>query len=312
MTSPIYVAYHSVDHDISFWQDALAPLLPGITLVTPDTPEAQEAEVMITWNPPEGMIAGLKNLKGVVSLAQGVDHVLNGKTFPTHLKFARLIDPYMSEAMAEWVMLTVLEYHRDAMAYRAAEKRHDWIRLAPRIAGRTTVAVMGLGAIGRVVAETLTHLKFNVIGWSRSEKSIPGVKSFHGDDGFKSCLNQADILVSILPLTAATTNIYNADHFAQMKQGVAFINAGRGKQVVEDDLIATIDNGHLSGATLDVMVTEPLPQDHGFWDHPKINVWPHVSAQTNPETSGQQVAKAITDIREGRTPDNSVNVTRGY
>ena len=312
MTSPIYIVYHSVDHEMQFWQDALTPLLPGITLVTADMPEAQDAEVMITWNPPEGMIAGLKNLKGVVSLAQGVDHVLNGKTFPDHLKFARLIDPYMSEAMAEWVMLTTLEYHRDAMEYREAEKRHDWIRLSPRIAGRTTVAVMGLGAIGSVVAETLTHLKFNVIGWSRSEKSIPGVTSYHGEDGFTSCLKEADILVSILPLTDATENIYNADHFAQMKQGAAFINAGRGKQVVEDDLIRAIDQGHLRGATLDVMVTEPLPEDHGFWAHPKINVWPHVSAQTNPESAGEQVAKAITDIREGRNPDNSVNIARGY
>ena len=312
MTSPIYIVYHSVDHEMQFWQDALTPLLPGITLVTADMPEAQNAEVMITWNPPEGMIAGLKNLKGVVSLAQGVDHVLNGKTFPDHLKFARLIDPYMSEAMAEWVMLTTLEYHRDAMEYREAEKRHDWIRLSPRIAGRTTVAVMGLGAIGSVVAETLTHLKFNVIGWSRSEKSIPGVTSYHGEDGFTSCLKEADILVSILPLTDATENIYNADHFAQMKQGAAFINAGRGKQVVEDDLIRAIDQGHLRGATLDVMVTEPLPEDHGFWAHPKINVWPHVSAQTNPESAGEQVAKAITDIREGRDPDNSVNIARGY
>ena len=312
MTSPIYIVYHSVDHEMQFWQDALTPLLPGITLVTADMPEAQDAEVMITWNPPEGMIAGLKNLKGVVSLAQGVDHVLNGKTFPDHLKFARLIDPYMSEAMAEWVMLTTLEYHRDAMEYREAEKRHDWIRLSPRIAGRTTVAVMGLGAIGSVVAETLTHLKFNVIGWSRSEKSIPGVTSYHGEDGFTSCLKEADILVSILPLTDATENIYNADHFTQMKQGAAFINAGRGKQVVEDDLIRAIDQGHLRGATLDVMVTEPLPEDHGFWAHPKINVWPHVSAQTNPESAGEQVAKAITDIREGRDPDNSVNIARGY
>ena len=312
MTSPIYIVYHSVDHEMQFWQDALTPLLPGITLVTADMPEAQDAEVMITWNPPEGMIAGLKNLKGVVSLAQGVDHVLNGKTFPDHLKFARLIDPYMSEAMAEWVMLTTLEYHRDAMEYREAEKRHDWIRLSPRIAGRTTVAVMGLGAIGSVVAETLTHLKFNVIGWSRSEKSIPGVTSYHGEDGFTSCLKEADILVSILPLTDATENIYNANHFAQMKQGAAFINAGRGKQVVEDDLIRAIDQGHLRGATLDVMVTEPLPEDHGFWAHPKINVWPHVSAQTNPESAGEQVAKAITDIREGRDPDNSVNIARGY
>lgn len=312
MTAPLYVVYHSVDHEMTFWQDALSPLLPGITLVTADMPEAQEAEVIITWNPPEGMIAGLKNLKGVISLAQGVDHVLNGKTFPSHLKFARLIDPYMSEAMAEWVTLTVLEYHRDAAAYRDAEKRHDWIRLAPKIAGRTNVAVMGLGAIGSVVAETLTHLKFNVIGWSRSEKSIPGVTCFHGDAGFQTCLNTADILVSILPLTDATENIYNAKHFAEMKKGAAFINAGRGKQVVEPDLIAAIDNGHLSGATLDVMVTEPLPVDHGFWDHPKINVWPHVSAQTNPDSAGEQVAKAITDIRAGRAPDNSVNIARGY
>ena len=196
------------------------------------------------------MIAGLPNLKGVISLAQGVDHVLNGKTFPDHLKFARLIDPYMSEAMAEWIMLTVLEYHRDAMAYRDAEKRHDWIRLAPRIAGKTTVAVMGLGAIGSVVAQTLTHLKFNVIGWSRTEKSMPGVTCYHGDDGFKTCLETADIVTSILPLTAATENIYNAGSFARMKKGAAFINAGRGKHVVENDLINAIDDGHLSECNL--------------------------------------------------------------
>ena len=312
MTAPLYIVYHSVDHEMSFWQAALEPLLPGATLVTADQPEAQDAEVMITWNPPEGMIAGLKNLKGVISLAQGVDHVLNGKTFPDHLKFARLIDPYMSEAMAEWVMLTVLEYHRDAAAYRAAQSRHDWIRLIPKIAARTTVAVMGLGAIGSVVAETLTHMKFNVIGWSRREKSIPNVTSYHGDDGFQTCLKKADILISILPLTDATENIYNASSFSRMKKGAAFINAGRGKQVVESDLIAAIDSGHLSGATLDVMVTEPLPEDHEFWDHPKINVWPHVSAQTNPETAGEQVVEAITDILAGRDPRNSVNIARGY
>jgi len=312
MTEPIYIVYHSVDHKIEFWQDALNPLMPGIKLVTADQPEAQNAEVMITWNPPEGMIASLPNLKGVISLAQGVDHVLNGKTFPRHLKFARLIDPYMSEAMAEWVTLTVLEYHRDAATYRDAETRHDWIRLPPRIAARTTVAVMGLGAIGSVVAETLTHLKFDVIGWSRSEKSIPGVTCYHGDDGFETCLKTADILVSILPLTAATENIFNAKHFALMKKGAAFINAGRGKQVVEADLINALDQDHLRGATLDVMVTEPLPADHPFWDHPKVNVWPHVSAQTNPESAGEQVAEAISDIRAGREPRNSVNIARGY
>ncbi|MCE2517797.1 MAG: glyoxylate/hydroxypyruvate reductase A [Alphaproteobacteria bacterium] len=312
MTAPLYIAYHSVDHSIDYWQKHLSPLVPGIELVHADEARAQEAEVLLTWNPPEGMVAGLKNLKGVVSLAQGVDHVLNGKTFPSHLKFARLIDPYMSEAMAEWVMLTVLEYHRDVPQYRAAERRKDWIRLEPNIAADTTVAIMGLGAIGSVVATTLTKLKFNVIGWSRSEKSLQGVTAFHGDDGFDACLTQADIIVSILPLTTETENIYNSTTFSKMKPGAAFINSGRGKQVVEDDLIAAVDSGHLRGATLDVMRVEPLPTDHGFWDHPKINVWPHVSAQTHGATSGPQIAEAIADIRAGRDPRNSVNIARGY
>ena len=312
MAAPVYIAYHSVDHPIDYWQRHLAPLVPGLELVWADDPKAQEAEVLLTWNPPEGMVAGLGKLKGVISLAQGVDHVLNGKTFPRHLKFARLIDPYMSEAMAEWVMLTVLEYHRDVPQYRAAETRKDWIRLEPNIAADTTVAVMGLGAIGAVVATTLTAMKFKVTGWSRTEKTLAGITTYHGDSGFDACLAEADIVVSILPLTAETQDIYNSTTFARMKPGAAFINSGRGKQVVEDDLIAAVDNGHLRGATLDVMRQEPLPTEHPFWDHPGINVWPHVSAQTHGATSGPQIAEAIADIRAGRDPRNSVNIARGY
>jgi glyoxylate/hydroxypyruvate reductase A len=312
MATPIYIAYHSDDDPIDYWQDSLSQLIPNLMLVPPHDPKAQEAEVLLTWKPPEGMVAGLKKLKGVVSLAQGVDHVLNGKTFPPHLKLARLIDPYMSEAMAEWVVLTVLEYHRDARQYRDAETNREWIRLRPNIAADTTVAVMGLGAIGSVVATALTHLKFNVIGWSRSAKAIDGVAAYHGNDGFDNCLKHADILVSILPLTAETENIFNAASFSKMKKGGAFINSGRGKQVVEADLIEAIDGGQLRGATLDVMAVEPLPTDHAFWRHPKISIWPHVSAQTNAVTAGAQIVEAITDIRGGRDPRNSVNLARGY
>ncbi len=313
MTAPIYIAYHSNDDPIEYWQDALASRIPNIQLVAATASDAADfAEVLLAWNPPEGMIVGLKNLKGVISLAQGVDHLLNGKAFPAHLKLARLIDPYMSEAMAEWVMLTVLEYHRDAPQYRTAEATRDWIRLAPNIAADTTIAVMGLGAIGAVVATTLTHLKFNVIGWSRSAKSIANVTAHHGEDGFTHCLEAADIIVSILPLTVETEHVYNAASFAKMKAGAVFINAGRGKHVVEADLITAIDRGHLRGATLDVMAVEPLPKDHAFWAHPKINIWPHVSAQTHAATAAEQIAEAIIDIRADRTPRNSVNIKRGY
>lgn len=311
-STPLIVAYYSNDHPISYWQEAMQVFIPNIKVVDATSPEAQNAEILMVWNPPEGMVSGLKSLKGVISLAQGVDHVLNGKTFPEHLKFARLIDPYMSEAMAEWVMLTVLEYHRDVAEYRAAQERHQWIRLRPNMASKTTVAILGLGAIGSHVAEKLSMMKFNTIGWSRSEKSIPGVTSYHGEDGLNACLAEADIVVSILPLTSETENMFNKESFAKMKQGAVFINAGRGREVVEDDLINAIDSGHLKGATLDVMVTEPLPESHPFWDHPKIRVWPHVSAQTNAESAGAQIAKAMQDMLAGRDPDNSVNIKRGY
>ena len=308
----IMVAYYADDHPRSYWQDALKPLIPEIEVVEATSPEAQEAEVLMAWNPPEDMMSGLKSLKGVISLAQGVDHVLEGKDFPSHLQLVRLIDPYMSEAMAEWVLLTVLEYHRDVEDYRDAQRRHEWIRLEPNIAAETTIAVFGLGAIGSHVAEKLSLMKFKSIGWSRSEKAIAGVECLTGDGGFAECLMRADMVISLLPLTSETENIFNRVSFGRMKEGSVFINAGRGRQVVEDDLLEMLDSGHLRGATLDVMVTEPLPEGHGFWDHPKIRLWPHVSAQTNPASASAQVAQAIRDIIAGRHPDNRVDVKRGY
>jgi len=312
MSAPLYIVYHSHDDPMEYWQEGLEMLLPGLRLVAPDSPEAKQAEVIITWNPPTGTIAGLPALKGVISLAQGVDHILKDPSFPRHLKFARLIDPYMSEAMAEWVLLSILEKQRDSEIYRAAESRKEWIRLRPRIASNTCVAIMGLGAIGAHVATKVAAMGFKTIGWARSPKTIAGVTALTGADGFGQCLEQADYLVSILPLTAETRNIYNARSFAAMKEGAFFINAGRGLQVIEEDLIDAIDTGPLSGATLDVTRIEPLPQESPLWDHPLIRIWPHVSAQTNADSAARQVADAIIAIRSGREPQNAVNVERGY
>jgi len=312
MGAPLYIAYHSNDDPMEYWQKGLEPLLPDTRLVAPDAPEAQQAEVIITWNPPEGTIAGLPSLKGVISLAQGVDHILKDPTFPHHLKFARLIDPYMSEAMAEWVLFSILEKHRDSEIYREASTRKEWIRLRPRVAPNTCVAVMGLGAIGGHVAEKVAMMGFRTIGWARSPKSIAGVTAYYGEDGFNTCLREADFLVSILPLTSETRDIYNAQTFSKMKDGAFFINSGRGLQVVEEDLITAINDGPLSGATLDVTRIEPLPAENPLWEHPQIRIWPHISAQTNADTAARQVADAIIAIRDDREPENAVNVERGY
>jgi glyoxylate/hydroxypyruvate reductase A len=267
---------------------------------------------MMVWNPPEGMISGLTSLKGVISLAQGVDHVLKDPSFPHHLKLARLIDPYMSEAMAEWVLLAILGHHRDVAIYRQGQTDHEWIWREPKIAADNTVAIMGLGAIGSHVASKVAMMGFRTIGWSRSKKKIASVISHTGTDGFETCLAEADYLVSILPLTEETRDLYDASCFSKMKPGGIFINSGRGLQVVEDDLIQALDRDVISAAVLDVFRAEPLPANHPMWSHPRIEIWPHVSAQTNATSAGEQIIEAITAIRAGRDPKNSVDVSRGY
>jgi len=308
----IIVIYHSPDYPITYWQEWLDKLTSRIKLVPLDAPEASMAEVMITWNPPKGAIATFPKLKGVVSLAQGVDHLLSDPTLPQDLMIGRLIDPFMSQSMAEWVLLAILKEHRDDAIYHAAAQRKEWIKTIPKIPEDFTVSVMGIGAIGGHVAEKVANFGFSVLGWSRHEKSLTGVTSLTGKDGFNRCLAEADYLVSVLPLTAETQDVYNADSFAQMKPGAFFINCGRGLQVDEDALIAALDSGHLSGACLDVFRVEPLPQDHPLWNHPKVTIWPHVSAQTSPVTAATQVYDSIMAIRKGNPPVNPVNPARGY
>jgi glyoxylate/hydroxypyruvate reductase A len=308
----IHIIYHSSDAPMSKWQEWLNRLNPRIRLVGLDDPAAQTAEVMITWSPPYGAIAALPHLKGVLSLAQGVDHLLDDPSLPRDITVGRLIDPFMSQSMAEWVMLAILKQHRDEAAYAEAATRKDWVCFEPRIPADYTVSVMGIGAIGGHVAEKVANLGFNVLGWSRTEKTISGVTSLTGTDGFAHCLRQADYVVSVLPLTDDTRDIYDAAAFQNMKSGAYFINCGRGLQVVEDDLIAALDQGHLSGACLDVFRTEPLPAEHPLWVHDKVTVWPHVSAQTSPITAAKQVIASIMAIRDGKPPVNPVDISRGY
>ena len=308
----ILAIYHQPDYDITIWQEWLDKINRRVHLVPIDAPEAAEAKIIIAWAPPQGALAKLPHLKGVISLAQGVDHILDDATFPKHLILGRLIDPFMAQSMAAWVTLAILKQHRDDAAYQDAAKKRDWIRLEPKFASDFTVALLGIGAIGGHVAETIAALGFNVLGWSRSQKTLKGVTSLTGTDGFNQCLNKADYVVSILPLTSATRDLFSAATFKKFKKNAYFINCGRGLQVDEGALIDAIDGGHLSGACLDVFRTEPLPPESPLWAHPKITIWPHVSAQTSPITAAEQVMQSILNILDGKPPVNPVNIERGY
>ena len=308
----ILAIYHQPDYDISIWQEWLDKINQRVRLVPIDAPEAKQAEIIIAWAPPQGHLAKLPCLKGVISLAQGVDHILDDPSFPKHLVLGRLIDPFMSQSMAAWVTLAILKQHRDDVAYQTAATKREWIRIEPKFAGDFSVAVLGVGAIGGHVAETIAALGFNVLGWSRSQKTLNGVSSLTGTDGFNHCLSTADYVVSILPLTKVTRDLFSASIFHKIKKGAYFINCGRGLQVDEDALINAIDSGHLSGACLDVFRTEPLPSHSPLWTHPRISIWPHVSAQTSPITAAEQVMQSILNILDGKPPVNPVNIERGY
>jgi glyoxylate/hydroxypyruvate reductase A len=171
---------------------------------------------------------------------------------------------------------------------------------------------MGMGALGTETARVISSLGFDVAGWSRSRKDIPGVKSFAGGEEMDAFLARTDILCCLLPLTPETTDLIDAKMLAKLPKGAFVVNSGRGAQLVEDDLLAALDRGHIAGAALDVFRVEPLPEGHPFWTHSKVQVWPHVSAQTNADSAADQIAENIRRLRAGEDLLNTVGRDRGY
>jgi len=294
------------------WQIKLGRHLSDFSLVDLMSPEGRMADIALVWAPPAGAFADMPNLKGIINKGQGVDHIMRDPTVPRDVPLVRLVDPDMSDALSHWVILAALDFWRDASYYRRCQTQKIWKPVVQRPATGATIGIMGVGAIGSVVAKRFAALGFAVRGWARSPREIDGVTVFAGSDSLDKFLDDVDILVSVLPLTDETTGIMNADLFARLAKGAFVINGGRGQQLVDDDLLTALEAGQLAGAALDVFAHEPLPKDHPFWTHPKITVWPHVAAQTNPNTAASQVAAAITAIMAGKMPENRVDWHRGY
>ena len=171
---------------------------------------------------------------------------------------------------------------------------------------------MGLGELGGNSAAHLSAIGFDVAGWSRSPKSVPGVTCYAGAEGWGAFLARTEILVCLLPLTPETEGIIDADLLGRLPAGASVINAGRGRHVVEEDLLAALDSGQISEATLDVFRAEPLPVTHPLWTHPRVTVFPHVAAFTDPRATVDQVVANIRRVEAGEPPLNTVDPAKGY
>ncbi|SDF55199.1 2-hydroxyacid dehydrogenase [Thalassobaculum litoreum] len=295
------------------WREALAKRIPDLDFrVWPDVGNKEDIEFALVWKVPAGAYDGMTNLKAICSLGQGVDHIFAEPNLPEGAQILRIVDPWMAQAMAEWVLLQVLRFHRQGMEYEQFQREGRWVKLPAPETATKRVGILGMGALGAQAATTIAALGFDVAGWSRTRKEIAGVTSFAGEAEFDAFLARTDILCCLLPLTPETTDIIDAETLAKLPKGAFVVNSGRGAQLVEEDLLAALDSGHIAGASLDVFRTEPLPEGHPFWTHPKVQVWPHVSAQTNAESGADQVAENIRRIFAGETPNNVVSRERKY
>jgi glyoxylate/hydroxypyruvate reductase A len=295
------------------WRPLLGELMPEHEIrYWPEIGNKAAIEYALVWQPEAGLLASLPNLKLIVGLGAGVDHLLRDPSLPRDVPMVRLVDPYMTDAMSEYVVLSVLRLHRQDLDYLAQQRAGIWREREQKNAAERPVGILGFGTLGQDAGRKLRSLGFDVAGWSRGAREVSGFATYAGSAGLDAFLARSEILVCLLPLTAATAGILNAATFARLPRGAGLVNAGRGGHLVEEDLIPALDAGQLSGAVLDVFREEPLPPAHPFWHHPRIIVTPHVAAETHPPTAAPIIQGAIRRCEAGLPLDNRVDRARGY
>lgn len=239
------------------------------------------------WKPEPGLLARLPNLKAIFNLGAGVDALLTDRTLPD-VPLCRIVDPDLTARMTEFVVLNCLMHLRQVEAYRALQVEARWKPIPQPSAREVRVGIMGMGVLGTDAAEVLMRIGFSVAGWSRKRADVEGVEAFAGAAELDAFLARTDILVVLLPLTPETRGLLNRDLFAKLARngvlgGPVLVNAGRGGLQVEADILASLSDGTLKAASLDVFETEPLSASSPLWKHPNVILTPHVAADSTPE-----------------------------
>lgn len=294
------------------WVEEFRRQMPELDVrVWPETGDPRDIRYALVWKPPPGELRKLPALEVMFSLGAGVDALLGDPDLPD-LPLVRMVEHGLVEGMTEYAVLQVLYWHRNMHAYLASQRAGAWRPLAERLARERRVGVLGLGELGSAAARALAGLGFDVAGWSRTPRELPGITCLHGANGLETVLARSEILVCLLPLTPETRGILDARAFSRLPRGAVVINAARGAHVVDADLLEALRSGRLAGASLDVFAREPLPPDHPFWNHPAIVATPHVAAPTHARTATESVVEQIRRHRAGLPLTNLVDRARGY
>jgi glyoxylate/hydroxypyruvate reductase A len=312
MAAPALIFASNYDDPVA-WGEALTALMPALDFrVWPHAGRVEDVVAALVWKHPDGALRKFPNLKIVINLGAGVDPIFADPLLPEGVPIVRLVDPELTRGMTEYVVLQVLALHRRMPELAEAQRAARWHYIHPPDTRLTRVGLMGLGNLGSHAAEMLARIGFQLSGWSRRQKALPGVDCFHGTDQLPRFLAGCDIVVCLLPLTAETENLVDEKLLAQFQPGTAFVNAGRGKIVVEEALLAALERGQLRHAVLDVFRTEPLPPDHPLWRNPRVTITPHNATAGHPRTAAPQIIDNIGRVLAGDAPFNVVDRAAGY
>lgn len=312
----IYVVAHGWDGEP--WRRRLKAHFPDREVaVWPEPVYPDQISHAVVWKPPKGLLATFPRLSAIHSLGAGVDGVLNDPDLPAAPLY-RVIDPDLTTRMSEWVVLQVLFHHRQMPFYLANQARAQWRDLRDQPAARDVrVGIMGLGELGMDAVRTLAPLGFDLAGWSRRRKDVPGLVTYAGEEELGAFLGRTDILVCLLPLTPDTRGILSRGLFSRLARdgrlgGPVVLNAGRGGLQNEADILAALQDGTLKGASLDVFETEPLPPESPLWRVPGLVITPHNAAMSEPEAVSAYIAENIRRIEAGEEPRGYVDRSVGY
>ncbi|MEO5911080.1 MAG: glyoxylate/hydroxypyruvate reductase A [Pelobium sp.] len=295
------------------WLKALQENLPGQLIeVYPNISNPDQVDFALCWKADKDVLNKFPNLKVIHSVGAAVDHITKFQEIKSDQHVCRIVDPQLSSDMFEFVLSVMMAQLKNLSFYQQQQLEKLWSPKAYRNIGDVVVGILGLGEIGKVVAKRLRDVGFKVKGWSNSEKKIKKVESYAGMDELSDFLAGTDFLVNLLPVTKATENLLNKVHLKLINKGAFLINTGRGEHLVEKDLIELLDEDHLSGALLDVFKVEPLTKEHPFWEHPKINITPHIASITNINTAVLLVAENYHHHLAGRPLKQVVDLEKEY
>jgi glyoxylate/hydroxypyruvate reductase A len=285
-------------------------------VLEPDGPRDPSIEYAVVWKHRPGVLSTLPNLKIIFSVGAGVDHIFADPGLPD-APIVRVVAGNLTQYMTEYVVWRVLDHQRQGLTYRSQQARRVWHEPPQPTADAVHVGIMGFGTLGRAAAKALLALGFRVNGWSRSAHSMPGAETFHGPQGLDPFLRSTDILVSLLPLTAATRGIIDYALLGKLNRdnalgGAFLVNAGRGQLQKDMDIARALDDGLIKEASLDVFETEPLPATSPLWSHPKVFVTPHAAATSDPIHLVPPMLAQMDAFERGEKLQNLVDRNAGY